>query len=56
MTASRHEDYAPLDVSQWDFYVVSRAAIEATDYASIGLPTLRTLTEEPTEYAHISSN
>lgn len=54
MTATCHQDYAALDLSQWDFYVVSRAAIEATGYASIGLPTLRTLAEKPIEYPHLA--
>lgn len=52
-TATRHEDYRPLDVAQWDFYVVSRAAIEATGYASIGLPTLRTLSDGAVAYAEL---
>jgi len=53
-TATRHEDYSALDVSQWEFYVVSRHAIEATGYASIGLRTLRTLTTGPTVFADVA--
>lgn len=49
-TATRHEDYRPLDVSQWEFYSVSRAPIESTDYRSIGLPTLRRLSDGPVPY------
>ena len=52
-TATRHEDYDVLDVGQWEFYVVSRAAIEATGYRSIGLPTLRTLVDGPVAYTDL---
>jgi hypothetical protein len=52
-TATSHEEYDPLDVRQWAFYVVSRADIEATGHKSIGLPTLRQLTTGPTLYAEL---
>ena len=54
-TATNHDDYDPLDVGQWEFYVVDRTAIEATGYTSIGLPTLRTLTDGAVDYAHLGS-
>ena len=49
-TATSHETYDVLDVGQWEFYVVSRAAIEGTGYRSIGMPTLRALAEHPVPY------
>jgi len=53
--ATRHDDYDALDVGQWKFYVVARTAIEATGYASIGLPTLRSLTDGAVDYAHLGA-
>lgn len=52
-TAVEHDGYDPLDVSQWEFYVVSLADIEATGYKSIGMPTLRQLTTGNTPYAEL---
>lgn len=52
-TAKSHEEYDPLDVSQWAFYVVSRWAVEGTGYRSIGLPTLRTLADGPSTFAEV---
>lgn len=54
-TSTSHEMYDVLDVGQWEFFVVSRAAIEATGYASIGMPTLGTLCEGPVPYAELGS-
>jgi hypothetical protein len=54
-TATSHDDYDALNVGQWEFYVVSRTAIEATGYGSIGLPTLRTLTDSAVDYAHLGA-
>lgn len=54
-TATTHDDYDPLDVSQWSFYVVPSAAIEATGYKTIGLPTLLNLVDGPTEYHQLSA-
>ena len=33
-TATRHEDYDPLDVRQWDVYVLSRTRVGALGYKS----------------------
>lgn len=54
-TATRHEEYDVLDVGQWEFYVVPRHAIEAIGYASIGLPTLRTLTQGPVTFGELGA-
>ncbi|TCN28591.1 hypothetical protein EV644_1455 [Kribbella orskensis] len=53
-TATCHDAYDPLDVDQWQFYVVGRAAIETTGYSSIGLPILRILSDGPVEYADLA--
>ena len=39
-TAKTHEEYNPLAVSQWSFYVADRAAVLAQAGASMGLSTL----------------
>jgi hypothetical protein len=36
-TARSHDAYDPLDVSQWDFYVLPRSRVELIGYRSIGL-------------------
>jgi hypothetical protein len=53
-TAKSHEDYDPLELSQWEFYVVPSASVESTGYSTIGLPTLLTLTAGPTEYGQLA--
>ncbi len=54
-TATSHDEYDPLDVSQWHFHVVASAALAATDQASIGLATLVRLSGGPVEYAALAS-
>lgn len=49
-TAVKHELYDPLDIGQWQFYVLARDIVEATGYASIGLPTLRSLSDGAVPY------
>lgn len=49
-TALQHELYDPLDIGQWQFYVLAREAVEATGYASIGLTTLRSLSDGAVPY------
>jgi hypothetical protein len=36
-TATTHEEYNPLDVIQWDFYVIARDVLAATGQGSLGL-------------------
>ena len=43
-TATTHEHYDPLDVGQWDFYVVPRGRLVERGYASIALSELQKLT------------
>lgn len=52
-TAKTHAEYDPLDVAQWEFYVVPRAVVEGTGYRSFGLPTLRTLADGPSTFAEV---
>lgn len=42
-TATSHEVYDPLDVDQWDFYVISRSDIEQLGQRSMGLATVSRL-------------
>jgi hypothetical protein len=53
-TAATHAEYDALDVSQWTFYVMSRDAVEANGYKSLGLPTLERLSEGPVAYAGLA--
>ncbi|MFE0774967.1 hypothetical protein [Streptomyces sp. NPDC058861] len=46
-TARTHSDYDPLDVGQWHFHVASRALVEATGRASLGLAAVRRLCGDP---------
>ncbi|WP_316527439.1 hypothetical protein [Kitasatospora brasiliensis] len=52
-TARTHADYDPLDISQWDFHVASRALVEATGQASLGLASVRRLCGEPGGYEQL---
>ena len=46
-----HEEYNPLVVSQWSFYVTDRATVEKQAGASMGLSTLNRVTGDPVPYA-----
>lgn len=54
-TASRHEDYDPLDVEQWEFYVLSRQQVEALGYKSLGLSTLTSAAGQPIRYDQLAT-
>lgn len=54
--AQTHALFDPLDLRQWEFYVVSRSAIESIGYASIGLSTLLRLTDGPTPYDRLGES
>ncbi len=53
-TAVTHDSYEPLDVDQWNFYVVSRDAIIALGQSSVGLSTVIRLSGGPSSYADLS--
>lgn len=46
-TATTHDEYDPLDVSQWRFYVAGREAVAARGGASMGLTTLTQVAGDP---------
>jgi hypothetical protein len=52
-TALTHEKYNPLDVSQWEFHVVSRSALVALGLQSVGIRTVRKLAHGPTSWANL---
>nr|BEK65141.1 hypothetical protein KPHV_23680 [Kitasatospora purpeofusca] len=54
-SARTHADYDPLDIGQWGFYVASRALVEATGQASLGLASVRRLCGEPVAYEELAS-
>lgn len=54
-TATDHEDYRPLDLGQWSFYVVKRSALERQGSASVGLDTVLRLAEGDTSWAELRS-
>ncbi len=49
-TAKTHDEYDPLNVSQWEFYPVSGETISALGQKSLGLNTLRRLRPNPTRF------
>jgi hypothetical protein len=49
-TATNHAEYDPLDVAQWEFYVLPRQAIVTLGQRSIGLATLTGITGGPLTY------
>ena len=50
-TATTHDEYDPLAVSQWMFYVAGRAAIELQAGAAMGLSTLARVAGDPVTYS-----
>ncbi|WP_331744630.1 hypothetical protein [Kitasatospora sp. NBC_01300] len=54
-TALTHADYDPLDIGQWRFHVASRALVEATGQASLGLASVRRLCGEPVDYEGLAA-
>lgn len=49
-TARTHAEYHPLDVTQWDFYVVRRSQLVALGQKSVGLVALCKLVDVPTPW------
>jgi len=54
-TAQTHEEYDPLDVAQWDFYVLARPEVKQHGGRSIGLASLTRLAGEPVPYAELAN-
>lgn len=52
--AKSHEQYDPLDVRQWQFYIVTRNALVRLGYRSLSLAALLTVTDGPVEYADLA--
>lgn len=50
-TARTHDEYDPLSVFQWHFYVAGRQAIENLAGASMGLATLERVAGDPVPYS-----
>ena len=53
-TATSHDNYNPLDVNQWDFYVLPRQALEQIGFRTVGLTTLRRLAGAAVPYAGLA--
>ena len=54
-TAITHNEYRPLDISQWSFYVVKRSALERQRTASVGLDTVVRLAGGATVWSELRS-
>lgn len=54
-TATSHEDYDPLDVGQWQFYVVPSPAIAAKGTKSLVLNSVRALAGDPVPYSDLAA-
>lgn len=50
-TAKTHDEYDPLALSQWQFYVAARQSIEDLAGAALGLPRLARVAGDPVLYA-----
>ncbi|QNN52303.1 hypothetical protein [Nocardioides mesophilus] len=55
-TATSHDQYDPLQVEQWRFYVASRPLIEVQAGARMGLTTLARICGEPVTYGELASS
>jgi len=54
-TATEHDLYDQLDVTQWDFYVVSRSALAATKQQSLGIARVQLLSGGATEWNELQA-
>ncbi|MGI5530432.1 hypothetical protein ACQEVX_24510 [Streptomyces syringium] len=54
-TATSHEDYDPLDVGQWQFYVVPSPVIRAKGTKSLALNSVRALAGDPVPYSGLAA-
>jgi len=53
-TAVTHETYNPLDVSQWEVYVVPRSALAETGLQSVGIGRVVNLSQGKTSWADLA--
>lgn len=53
-TARTHESYDPLDIAQWEFYVLPRRVVEELNQQSVGLQTLQRLAVEAVAYQDLA--
>ncbi|WP_063767450.1 hypothetical protein [Streptomyces sp. NRRL S-1868] len=54
-TARTHEAYDPLDLTQWDFYVLPRDVLIARNQQSMSLSTVRKLAGLPISYTDLAT-
>jgi len=54
-TATAHDEYDPLQVSQWRFYVASQLAIATLEGSRIGVVTLQRICGDPVTYPALSA-
>ena len=54
-TQIKHEKYDQLDITQWEFFVVSRSALAETGQQSLGINRARRLAGGPTAWADLGS-
>lgn len=55
-TATSHDDYDPLKVSQWNFFVVGKKSIATRAGAQMGLATLAKIAGNPVTYPHLQAS
>ena len=54
-TAATHDDYDPLQVSQWRFYVANRSTIATRAGARMGIATLERICGDPVMYPALAA-
>ena len=54
-TAATHDDYDPLQVSQWRFYVANRSTIATRAGARMGIATLERICGDPVTYPALAA-
>ena len=54
-TQTEHESYDQLDITQWEFFVVSRSVLAETGLRSLGISRARGLVNGPTAWADLGS-
>lgn len=54
-SAMTHAEYDPLDVGQWQFYVVPVTDLARLNYKAIGFTTLRSIAPGPVDYENLAT-